>query len=1295
MINFSSLKIRFLSDSDILSISNGEVKKSETINYRTLMPESNGLFCQKIFGPINNYQCLCNLGPRPEIKGSICSTCGVSILDSFSRRTRIGHISLNTPLLHIWMLRTTPSKISVILDRGYKYIEDIVYYKKFVVISSKSKTIKSGELISIDEYYNKILVYGSKLKVGIGASAIKDLLSNIDITKEISNIKLKLINSNKYDRDRLSLRYSIFKKFRNEGFNLSYLVVNNIPVLPADLRPLINLGGNRFISSDINELYKRLINRNNRLKKLININAPEFIIMNEKRLLQEAFDCLLDNGKRVKSYKTNNKVLLKSLSENIKGKYGRFRQNLLGKRVDYSGRAVIVVNPKLGLSYCNLPLQIALELFKPFIFRYLVKNNITSSFIESRSFLENVNNKYLFSILKKVTRYHPIILNRAPTLHRLNMQSFYPIITRDKSIKIHPLVCNAYNADFDGDQMSVHLPLSYESIKESKSLLLPVNNIFLPSNGLLSLVLSQEVILGLNYLTKMIPNNSNILYFHNYYDVISNYYLGNVNLNDEILFIYKENFIIRTTVGRMFIYSILPNKNLFLLINTTLDKNKVNSFINHISSNIRKNSVITKIISKIMKLGFHFSTKIGISISISDINTIPSIKSLLSKYSSSLLLKSDFVVTKGSSLKKFNDVSFYIKLSSLINRYSKMLNGYSITYFNGRYYRYNYRDNISNIIKSGSKGTFNQLFQISGVRGLVMKNSNELINFPIFSNLKKGMSSEEYYISTFGARKGLSDTSLKTSESGYLTRRLVDVSQNIIIKSHDCFTKRGIVVNYTDKYIYNYVGRFPLYDLFSNNGKIILNSNRVITPSDIRLVIMKKLCFLIRTPVFCLLKTGICSKCYGIDLSTKNIINEGNCIGVTSAQSIGEPGTQLTMRTFHTGGIISSFVIKNNISDYTKGFVKFTSNIHTINTNKLCLLNNSGCIISLDFNSNILVYKNIYSGNYMNFNNNRYYNTNKFNESCYDYKYCPFDSHYKLYNFSKCDGIIVYSCNSYKVFFIRKIDPRFKVFILLLGKKNKCILNIKESDFLILPKNHNVRQGFIIKFSQPHFQFNVDITNSLSEVSNFLEIRKCKFLSIVNKKTIFSNSHVTSSSKLILLYQKGIKHNHLYKEHITRFINKGSILGINKTNLCVYISLISILGVYGVNYLTKYFIYKLRSIYLTHGVDLNIKNFEVILKKILSFVLVIRSFNPIIKFKKVSRQNCNNNSFLYKTILTGITKVSLDSDSFISASSFQDTVKILVNSAFMFKIDRLKGMKENVIIGSIVPAGTGLFLRKL
>ncbi|MGX7589678.1 DNA-directed RNA polymerase subunit beta' [Candidatus Vidania fulgoroideorum] len=1293
MINFSNLKIRFLNDSDIISLSNGEVKKSETINYRTLLPESGGLFCQRIFGPINDYSCLCNVGPRPRLAGVICNSCGVSILDSFSRRSRFGHISLNTPLLHIWILRSVPSKISVILNKSSKYIEDIVYYRKFVVISSQSKLIKPGELISVNTYYSKILIYGSTIKVNIGASAIRDLLGSINLTKEISLMKLDLLNCNIYNKDRLNLRYSIFKKFKSEGLSLQSLVVNYIPVLPADLRPLVNLGNNRFISSDVNELYKRLINRNNRLKKLIKINAPDFILMSEKRLLQEAFDCLLDNGKKIRSYKSNNRLLLKSLSDSIKGKYGRFRQNLLGKRVDYSGRAVIVVNPKLKLNYCNLPYQIALELFRPFIFKYLSNSRITNSFIESRNFLDS-NSDYLFSVLKKVTKNHPIILNRAPTLHRLNIQSFYPIITRDRSIKIHPLVCTAYNADFDGDQMSVHLPLSYESIRETKSLLLSTNNILFPSNGIISLVLSQEIILGLNYLTRKLPCFSKIPYFYHCSDVINHYYSGAINLNQEIFFMHKENFFLRTTVGRILLYNILPNKDFFFLINTTLNKPKVNRFVNYVSIYIRCNSTLISLISKLMKLGFYFSTKSGLSISISNINTVSLKRSLLHLFNRNILLYSGFIVTKKRSFERFSDISFYIKFSSLINNYSKLLNKFSKVVINGSLYRFNFRDNLSNIIESGSKGTYNQLFQISGMRGLVMKNSDELINFPIFSNLKQGMNSNEYYISTFGARKGLSDTSLKTSESGYLTRRLVDVSQNIIISSLDCNTNRGLFINYNDRYIYCYIGRVLLYSLFSSTGSLVFTSGRVITSTDIDLIVSRRLYFFIRTPIFCLLKTGICSKCYGIDLSTRNIITEGSCIGITSAQSIGEPGTQLTMRTFHTGGILSSFTSDSNILDYIRGFVKLTSNIHIFNSNyNSNLLINSGNINFLDFNSNILYYSNIYSGNYLRYTNNTYYSNVSFNNSTPHYKYCPFDSYYKLYNFNKCSSLLIYSCGDFNIFFIRSLNPSFTTFILLKGIIN-CILSIKEGDFLILPSKCIIKQGFLIKFSSFYSKPIVDITNSLSEISNLLEVRRHIISPIINRSLLFYSKDIPIiSNKLMFLYQIPYFID-ILKSTTISFISKGSVLNTSNSNIYTYISPLSILETYGIYNFTKYFIYKLRSIYQTYGVILDIKNFEVILKKMVSFILVIRNLTSSIILEKQNRYYCNS-KFIYRNTLTGITKVSLDSDSFISASSFQDTIKILVNSAAKFKIDKLKGMKENVIIGSIVPAGTGFFLRKL
>ncbi|MGX7585845.1 DNA-directed RNA polymerase subunit beta' [Candidatus Vidania fulgoroideorum] len=1287
MINTKKLSIKLLSDKEVLSKSCGEVKSSETLNYRNLLPESGGLFCQKIFGPIKDYCCLCNLEQKLHMIGSKCNVCGVMITESISRRNRFGHISLNAPLVHIWMFKITPSKLSLILNKSPKYIEEIVYYKRFVVLKSEIEGIKNGDLIDTKNYYKNLACYGTKIKVNIGADAIRNLLNSINTKEVISSLKEILKRGKNHNFKKINERISLLEVLDKNKFKLSDFVINYIPVLPPDLRPLICVGNNKFVSSDINELYKRLINRNKRLKKLIKVKAPNSVIFSEKRLLQESLDCLFDNGRKTTFFKTRSKIPIKSLSDNIKGKRGRFRQNLLGKRVDYSGRSVIVVNPKINFKYFNLPYLMAIELFMPFILGYLVKNNITDSFLDSRKLIKE-NGIGLFEVVKNVTKNHPVILNRAPTLHRLNIQAFYPIITKDKAIKVHPLICSAFNADFDGDQMSLHIPLSLNSIEETKNLILSDKNISMPSNGLLSIPLTQDIILGLNYLTRKLPNDKEIEYFTSSSDAVCMFNLGLKKLHDDIYLKYKENFLIKTTIGRMFLYELLPKKKFFLKYNKVLNKKDVNLLINKVSRFFKgNNSKTIKFVNGLMKLGFSFATLSGISISLFDIKKTDFKHKLLKKFKRIKPKECSFIKKINIKSNPFSELNAYLKLTETINYYSNILNKFELISFGSKKYAFNFRNKIFNIIESGSKGSIEQMLQIGSNKGLVMKNSDEVIGFPIISNLTEGMNTDEYFVSTFGSRKGLSDTALKTAEAGYLTRRLVSVSQDIVINLYDCKSKKGIKYYYYDKELYLILGRTLVNNCYSKKGKLLLKKNKFLKRSDIVTIIKNRVCVFIRTPVFCLLKNGTCSLCYGSSIINNRFIEEGFPIGIISAQSIGEPGTQLTMRTFHTGGVLLKKQKRYYNHLYKSCFIKYSPNLKVLKFKKGNIFTkNSGLINFLDYNSNKIGSKKVSYGNKLIFLNNSQHLTVENNPEAFSYIHSPFKAEYKSYNINKCGKILVTKSSKFNSFYINKINEEFKPFIMLKTLRFKCSFSIDIGDIVLIPKHKVINKGYVIKITSATSKMNLDITKSLSIVSNLLEARKNKEFSVFRKlsKVKTENSLFRSGR---MLFHKAKEINKLHSKNY-EYLIKGSI--INKG----LISPVSLMEVYGVETFIKYFSRKLFSIYGNYGVRIDIRNFEVIIMRMVSSVLNFTKYKNNTMIDIINRNSNQIKKSKYKNIIMGITKVSLNQKSFISTSSFQNTTKIIIDSALKFKKDKLRGLKENVVLGNIVPSGTGYFIKK-
>ncbi|QSW37846.1 hypothetical protein JSR02_00040 [Candidatus Vidania fulgoroideae] len=1253
MKTIKKIKISFLNDTQILKMSKGEVKKPETINYRTLNPEKEGLFCQKIFGPIKDYKCICKNPNTP--KHTQCKICGVETINSINRRKRIGHIKLNTHVAHIWLFKVYPSKIGILINKSQKQVEDIIYYKKYIVTKSKTSEIKLGELIKYKDYHKIIMKFNTSVKIETGATAIKSLLKRIKITHELKTIKK--LTETKQRNPKTIIKKKILTSFKKHHRHPQELILKTITVLPPELRPLINMGNNKFITSDLNELYKRIINRNNRIKKLKKIAAPNFIITNEKRLLQEAFDCLIENGKRTKSYKIGNKILLKSLADNFKGKKGRFRQNLLGKRVDYSGRAVIVVDPKLKIHQCKIPIKILKELFKPHIYGYIVRNNIKKTILEAIQ-LTKTQPKTLKKIIRKITHNYPIILNRAPTLHKLNLQAFKIIPTTTNTIKINPLICKGFNADFDGDQMAIHIPLTIESITEIKKEIMANKNIFSPANNKITIIPTQEILLGISYLTHITkPYTKQLKVFSCFEDVISYHYTYNT-IHEEILLKIHTNKFIQTTVGRTIFFYELKETKLLANYNTRIRKPQINKLIETIAVNNNFNKkIIIKKISILTKIGFKFATYSGTSIALSDLKTIKIPNKLLkTKYlKSHNTHKQPFTITTNHTTTNLTpETNKYKKLIKSTNHITNTINQTHITKINKTKLKYIKENTLQEIIYSGAKGTENQMLQILNMRGLVMKSNTEIINFPIISPLLTGMNCNEFFVSTFGARKGLSDTSIKTSESGYITRKLVDVTQNTILKKYDCKTPKYMKIKTTEKKINHFIGKTVSRNIYNNKGNLIIKKHTNLTTKLItRLKKLNTLIF-IRSLTLCNNKTAKCIKCYGNN-ENNTPVNIGSAIGIIAAQSIGEPGTQLTMRTFHTGGVVNN--TKKTTTNHIQTlncFHKYSSNIKTHNKYTI----NNGTLFYVNYNSKIITTTKINAGTTLKHNNT---STRQITLPSNLIK--TINNKTAKYNITHLKYINIKHIRIYKNYTLisTKNTHLTQPTITLIDNSSTKTINVFDKEILIIPHKTTIKPPFICKLKIIPQEKLTEITDKLKTLSNILENRN-----IPSQNTIYEQLKINTQRHLIAINNNSPQLQIKHKEINSKIININKLLITNE------------IGTF-----TKYFIYKMSNIYLDFGIEINIKHFEIIIDCMLS--------NTNTSNKTHTYNNLTN--YKYKNTLIGITRLAINSQSFISAASFQETIKIIINSAIQFKIDKLKGIKENVIIGSIVPIGTGFFYK--
>jgi DNA-directed RNA polymerase subunit beta' len=1316
IVSFDNISIKIASPQVIKSWSKGEVKKAETINYRTLKPEKDGLFCEKIFGPVRDWECNCGKYKGIKFKGITCDRCGVTVDRSSVRRERMGHIELATPVTHIWFFKAVPSRMSALLDIGLRDLEKIIYYEEYVVVDPGTTPLKKKELLSEEKYQEALEKYGSNFKAKIGAEAVRDILKELELDAICRKLRRDLEKSKEALGNRKSLKsLKIIEDFKKSGNKPEWMVLEILPVIPPDLRPLVPLDGGRFATSDLNDLYRRVINRNARLKKLMDLNAPEIIIRNEKRMLQEAVDALLDNGRHGKPVIGANSRPLKSLSDMLKGKQGRFRQNLLGKRVDYSGRSVIVVGPELRLGECGLPKQMALELFEPFIIKKLREKGFVHTIKGARRMVERGKIE-VWDILDEVIKDHPVLLNRAPTLHRLGIQAFQPLLIEGKSIKIHPLVCTAFNADFDGDQMAVHVPLSLESQLEAKLLMLSSNNVFSPADGRPIVSPTQDIILGTSYISKEKPGaRGEDKVFSGAEEVIIAYEDDIVDLHARIklridnLFDIDEKKlipgrqIIATTVGRVIFNQVLPRG--FGFVNKELNKGKVSEIVIECYKRFGHAAAI-KLVDDIKKLGFENATLGGISIGIDDLQ-IPEEKKDVIKEAKEEVSKVEEqyrrgIITGSERKAKIIDVWTHTtdKISDMLFKGMEAFNP------------------IFMMADSGARGSRLQVRQLAGMRGLMAKPSGEIIESPITANFREGLNVLEYFISTHGARKGLADTALKTADAGYLTRRLVDVAQEVIVCEDDCGTLNGItvaaivegdeeVVSLKDR-ILGRVALDNVVDIITDEA--IVQQGAEITEEKAemieRLGIEK---IRIRSVLTCESGKGVCTKCYGRNLATGRIVELGEAVGVIAAQSIGEPGTQLTMRTFHIGGTASRTVEQSFVKSKNKGFVKYHNLRTTVKNKEFVVLNRNGSISINDKQGRELERYAVLQGSFISIADG-----DEVNKGIAFVRWDP----YTLPILTEVSGQVKFedlrenvtvreelnpvTKLTERVVVEHKVDYHPQIIILNDAKEVLGIYPIPIGAHILVKDSQKIGAGDLLAKIPRLVVKTRDITGGLPRVAELFEARRPKDPAIISEIDGFVEFGETKKGQRVIVVRSttGMSREYVIPHGKHPNVYKGDKVTAGQQLTDGPVVLQDILRVCGDKILQEYLVNEVQEVYRLQGVRINDKHIEIIIRQMLKKVRIEdpgdTDFLATQQVDKWSFQK-ENNRIIKKggkpaqatPLLLGITKASLTTESFISAASFQETTRVLTEAATSGKEDELSGLKENVIVGHLIPAGTG------
>ena len=1348
-LDFDAIRIGLAPPDLIRSWSYGEVKKPETINYRTFKPERDGLFCAAIFGPVKDYECLCGKYKRMKHRGVVCEKCGTEVTQTKVRRERMAHIELASPVAHIWFLKSLPSRIGLMLDMTLRDIERILYFESYVVLDAGLTTLEPGQLLTDEQYLDTMEEWGDEFEAKMGAEAIFELLRKINLNDEVNRLREEIgATRSETKLKRLSKRIKLVEAFIDSGNRPEYMIMTVLPVLPPDLRPLVPLDGGRFATSDLNDLYRRAINRNNRLKRLLELNAPDIIVRNEKRMLQEAVDALLDNGRRGRAITGTNKRPLKSLADMIKGKQGRFRQNLLGKRVDYSGRSVIVVGPTLRLHECGLPKKMALELFKPFIFSKLQRRGMAATIKAAKKLVEAERSE-VWDILSEVIREHPVMLNRAPTLHRLGIQAFEPVLIEGKAIQLHPLVCTAFNADFDGDQMAVHVPLSVEAQLEARALMMSTNNILSPANGEPIIVPTQDVVLGLYYMTRQLENTKGQgMYFSDTAEVHRAYENKAVGLHarikvriDEVTIAddgeeLHETNLVDTTVGRALLAEIRPKGMPFSLLNITLKKSQISGLINSCYRRLGlKKTVIFA--DKLMYTGFHYATVAGVSIGIDDLMVPEEKKTILGAAEAEVVeIQNQYIsglVTAGERYNKVVDI--WSRTNEQVARAMMQRMGKStVKGLDGKVVEEDSMNSIFIMADSGARGSAAQIRQLAGMRGLMAKPDGSIIETPITANFREGLDVLQYFISTHGARKGLADTALKTANSGYLTRRLVDVAQDLVITEVDCGTVNGVTLqpiveggDVVEPLSERVLGRLVAEDiLVPGSKKVLCKRNTLLDEKWVETLEEAGIDRVyVRSTITCETRHGVCKYCYGRDLARGDLVNIGEAVGVIAAQSIGEPGTQLTMRTFHIGGAASRAAAVDHIQVKKNGTIRL-HNIKTVeNANdKLVAVSRSGEISVIDEHGRE---RERYKVPYGALISKRDKDAVTVGEvvANWDPHTHPIVTEVagrvKFHDFTEGVTVNEQVDDITGLTSLVVSDPKqrgsagkdLRPMISLMDKRGRelCLAGteipahyfLQAGSIVQMHDGQDVKVGDVVARIPQESSKVRDITGGLPRVADLFEARKPKEPAVLAEVSgiVSFGKDTKGKQRLVITSVDGETHEELIPKwrHVIVFegeqVEKGETIVDGEPNPH------DILRLLGVEALDAYLVKEIQDVYRLQGVKINDKHIEAIVRQMLRKAEVtdvgdtrllrgeqLDVVRVLEENQRVAREKGKTAD--YQRILLGITKASLATESFISAASFQETTRVLTEAAVRGTTDYLRGLKENVIVGRLIPAGTGM-----
>jgi len=1316
--DFDSIRIQLASPDTIRSWSNGEVTKAETINYRSFKPERDGLFCEKIFGPVKDWNCHCGKYKGIRYRGVVCDRCGVEVTQAKVRRERLGHIELAVPVSHIWYFKSLPSRIGALMDISMRNLERILYYESYVVIDPKNASVEKLAILT-EEELGELRSQGVELTVGMGAAAVKELLSQIDIEELSAELRARVRMETSIQRKQEALkRLKVVEAFRQSENRPEWMILDVIPVIPPDLRPLVPLEGGRFATSDLNDLYRRVINRNNRLKKLISIKAPEVILRNEKRMLQEAVDALFDNGRRSRAVRGDGNRSLKSLSDLLKGKQGRFRQNLLGKRVDYSGRSVIVVGPDLKLHQCGLPKSMALELFKPFVIRKLEEKGLVQTVKSAKKLVERERPE-VWDILEEIIQDHCVMLNRAPTLHRLGIQAFQPILVEGKAIRLHPLVCAAFNADFDGDQMAVHVPLSFESQIEARLLMLSTQNLLKPADGEPVIMDNpQDIVLGSYYLTKVKFGDADKVErrFSSRLEAEAAYEAGRITLHQPIKVRVKGE-LVDTTVGRLIFNDVLPAELGF--INQNIDKRDIKRITGDVHRHLG-NRRTAEFVDQLKKMGYQHATMAGITISIDDV-VVPKEKDNLIQAALKEVEKvrdqyTNGVITDGERYNKIIDI--WTHATSSVSRAVQKALETAEEGFNSVY-----------IMKdSGARGSEDQIKQLGGMRGLMNKPQKkltgavgEIIETPIIASFKEGLSVLEYFISTHGARKGLADTALKTAEAGYLTRRMVDVAQDVVISEVDCGTGQGILIGalkdgeeIVEPLADRIVGRVLLEDACDPDGAVVVEAGTLLEEEDAKRIANSGIEMVhIRSVLTCESERGVCAKCYGRNLATGNIVNIGEAVGVIAAQSIGEPGTQLTLRTFHIGGTASRIAEQSQITARRQGRIQFV-NIQTVenpDVGPVVTVRNGGMNL-LDEQNRVRGHIDVPYGA-----NLKVKDGESVGASQVLYEWDPYNNVIITDRAGTVKFTDIIDGVSMREEFVETTGMSARVIVEQRDRSLSPQIEITSQDRgrrsyiipvgarLLVTDGARLQPGQILVKIPRERTKTRDITGGLPRVAELFEARRPKEPAVISEidGTVYFGGLVRGNRELTVTSVDGEERKYLvpYGKHLR--VHEGDHVVAGERLSEGAVDPRDILRVQGIHKVEEYLVNEIQDVYRLQAVAINDKHVEVIVRQMLQKVKVMdpgdTNFLEGEEVDKI-RFNRENEKVISEggdpatcqPILLGITRASLRTDSFISAASFQETTRVLTEAAVQGKIDHLRGLKENVIIGRLIPAGTGTTL---